>query len=153
MAEPITVAAPGPVDLADDVDVDGDLLGDLDDLDEAPPVIDVDQVRRFLAGIGSTLQFTVGNPAVPDHWRFADDELDILAPALAGIANRRPAVARAIERSDHVVVAAALARYVGRNVQAGRRARPDEGEPDGVEPQARPVGGFGLAARHGNGAP
>lgn len=153
VADPVRVAAPGPVDLEDDLDLDGGLIDDFEaELDEPVPVVDVDQVRRFLAGLGSAVGFAIGNPKVPDHWKFDDSELDTLAPALVAIANRRPELARAIERSDHLVVAATMARYLGRNVQAGRRARRDEGDDeDGLKPEARPVGGFGMAAR-GNGA-
>jgi hypothetical protein len=144
---PIRVEAPGPIDLSDDIDLTDEL--ELDGLEgDAPvPVLDVDQVRRFLAGLGSVAGFALADPDVPEHWRFTADELDDLAPAITAIANRRPAMAMAIERSDYVVVAMHLARYTGRNVQAGRAARTAREErDDGLNGQARPAGGFGLAA-------
>jgi hypothetical protein len=156
MAPPdaVAVAAPGRVDLADDlVDDDGHLVDDLaDDLgdDEPVPVIDADQVRRFLSGLGAALGFALADPDVPEHWRFTDAELDELGPAIAGMANRRPALARAIDRSDHMVVAMHLARYAGRNIQAGRRARNAREEvTDGRNGQAHAVGGYGFATAEG----
>jgi hypothetical protein len=148
VADGVFVEPPGDVDLADDIDLEGDLLADELDLDEGPAIVDLDQVRRFLAGLGATLSFTIGNPAVPDHWRFTPAELDDLAPALVALANRRPELARAIQRSDHLVVAATLARYVGRNVRTGREAR-KEGDDDGRNGETRAASGFGLAARLG----
>lgn len=146
---PIAVEGPGPIDLSDDVDLGDDLelLDGLDDRDAgAPvPVLDVDQVRRFLSGLSSALAFALADPDVPNHWRFSDAELDDLAPAITSIANKRPQLARAIDQSDYIVVAMHLARYTGRNVQAGRSARRAREEHDGLNGEARPVGGFGLA--------
>jgi hypothetical protein len=149
MDGPVTVEPPGPVDLSDDIDLTDELeLEDLDALGEleAAPVVDVDQVRRFLAGAGSAAAFALADPDVPEHWRFTDAELDDIAPAITAIANRRPQLARAIESSDYLVLGVHLARYAGRNVQAGRAARNAREETDGLNGQARPNGGFGLAA-------
>ena len=153
VADPLRVGPPGPVDLADDIDLDdlGQLPpGDVLDLDEGPvPVLDEAQVRRFLSGLSATVGFAIGHPDVPDHWRFTPAELDDLAPALTAVAARRPELARAIERSDHLVVAATLARYVGRNVSAGRAARrAEEADDDGLDAEARPVSGWGVAPGH-----
>ena len=117
----VRVEPPGPIDLSDDIPFE---LDDLAELDEGPaPVLDVDQVRRFLAGLGSALGFAIGDPDVAGHWQFTPDELDDLAAPLTALANRRPELARAIHRSDHLLVAMTLARWTGRNVAAGRRAR------------------------------
>jgi hypothetical protein len=148
----IRVDPPGPVDFADDVPLDElDVDLDLDlDLDELPAPLDVDQVRRFLSGIGSALSFAVGDPDIPRHWQFADDELDELAPTLCAIANRRPELARAIHRSDHLVVAMTMARYLGRNVSAGRAAKKAREANDESTGQARRVGGFGVVDHAGD---
>jgi hypothetical protein len=148
MDGPITVEPPGPVDLSDDIDLTDELELDqelVDDL-EPVPVVDVDQVRRLLAGAGSAAAFALADPDVPDHWRFTDSELDDIAPAITAIANRRPQLARAIESSDYLVLGVHMARYAGRNVQAGRAARnAREERDDAINGQARPAGGFGLA--------
>lgn len=149
MSDPIRVEPPGPIDLSDDIDLDDELelVDELGEGDAPVPVLDVDQVRRFLSGLGSAAGFALADPDVPAHWRFTDDELDDLAPAITSIANRRPQVAMAIEKSDYLVVMMHLARYTGRNVQAGRSARTAREErDDGLNGQARPAGGFGLAA-------
>jgi hypothetical protein len=151
MSDTIRVDPPGPVDLADDIPLDELDVLELDELDDELPVpaLDEAQVRRFLSGIGSALSFAVGDPDVPRHWQFADDELNELAPTLCAIANRRPELARAIHRSDHFVVAMTMARYLGRNVSAGRAAK-KERENDESTGQARRVGGFGVVDHAGD---
>ena len=81
-----------------------------------------DEARRFLDGLGRGLSITVGSPAVEDHWKFTPDELDLAAPALAAIANRRQTLARAIRSSDWLTVAVVMGGYTKRNVQAAALA-------------------------------
>jgi len=142
-------------------------LGTLDEhgmLAPVPDVVTEAQVRTVLSGmVGPMLGLFFGDEDVPRHWRFTDDELDELVPPVTRVANRRPALRRAISRGDEGAILITLAGYAGSNAakgQAARRARhareandeeamSDAGEReagDAVARAAHPTAGPGGAA-------
>jgi hypothetical protein len=118
----------------------------LDLPDDPLPAVTMDQVRAVVMSAGVVLGMAFGDEDVPDHWRFTEAELAALVPPLTAIINRRPALRRAVQRSDEATVAIVLAGYTGRNLDAWRAARRQR---DAREGEAREVGGDAGPDRDG----
>lgn len=127
-------------------DVDVPELFDEEVIDER---VDEGTVRRGLRLAGRMLGGVVGDPDVDEHWRFTDDELDDLAPALTRYINRRPKLRAAVRHGDEAIIAAVLVEYAGRNLTAGKlakEARRDDGDGEGGRAEG-PPGDGGPGAR------
>lgn len=133
----------------------------LDGLDDALPAVTMDQVRVVVMSAGLMLSMTLGDADVADHWRFTELELAALVPPLTTVINRRPALRRAVLRSDEATIALVLAGYAGRNLDSWRGAKKHrddqaevesgrEGEADGA---ARAAGAGGDGADRAAGGP
>lgn len=90
--------------------------------------VDPEAVRAWLvtlSKIAATIaQDHPANLLYPDRplWEFTEGELAALVPVLTRIANRRPALAAAIERGDPLTAAMLFGTYGIRNVQQMRAA-------------------------------
>lgn len=113
---------------------------------EAPvPDVSEPQVRGILRLIGSGTHIAFGHPAIDEHWRFTDEELDQLTPPVTAWINRNPRLRAAAQHGDAATIAVALAMYMSRNISISREvAAEEEGDeselpsdelpPDGLQP-------------------
>ena len=117
-----------------DADTDTDIV-DVPDVDES-------QIRSILKLIGTGAHVTMGHPAIDEHWRFTDSELDQLAPPITSWVNRSTRLKAAAQHGDAITIAVALGFYTSRNLRISREVSeqeadeaqiPDEQVPSDVE--------------------
>lgn len=80
-------------------------------------------IRALLKGATNLANYFGADEDLPDQWRFTDDELALLVPALARWAWRVPKVRALVETGDAAVAIPVLLGYLTRNVIDGARAR------------------------------
>jgi len=114
--------------------------------DAAPPVPDVSevQVRGILRLIGSGAHATFGHPAIEEHWRFTDPELDQLAPPVTSWINRNPRLRSAAQHGDAATIAVALGMYAARNVSISREVAAETEMLEDDTPAGGPAPDLGL---------
>jgi len=113
------------------------------------PDVSEDQIRSILSLIGAGAHITVGHPAIDDHWRFTDSELDQLAPPVTSWVNRSARLKSAAQHGDAVTIAVALGLYTSRNLKISSEVAaaeadeaaiadevplPDDGDAAGLQP-------------------
>lgn len=115
-----------------------------------------ESVRDLLRVQGLMLNRAIGR--APEQWHWTDDELDVVAPALARVAARSSLLRRVAKASDSAVVAAGVTSYVLRNIttspeqpeeepRAEERAATDRVEPGpGTDGEAGDLPSVGPAA-------
>lgn len=146
----LSVGPPAPPEVGDVPDAGLELA-------ESVPQVDESMVRALVQGLGGALGYAAGDPDVPNHWRFTDQELGDLVPPLTRIVNRHAHLRRAVIRGDEMALGLVLAGYAGRNLALARTAREArrelEGETDGaaVDLGAGSDGVGGDGAGHGDG--
>jgi hypothetical protein len=90
------------------------------------PDVDESQVRTVLSMIGTGVHITFGHPAIDEHWRFTDPELDQLTPPITSYVNRSARLRAAVQRGDAISVALTLGLYTSRNLRISREIAEDE---------------------------
>jgi hypothetical protein len=113
------------------------------------PDVDESQIRSILKLIGTGAHITMGHPAIEEHWRFTDSELDQLAPPITSWVNRSTRLKAAAQHGDAITIAVALGFYTSRNLRISREVSeqeadeaqildeqfpPDEDGPPGMQP-------------------
>ncbi len=127
----LSVGAPGAPSVAPDADEDARIppeqlrtLGPDGMLSPVPDQVTEAEVRNVLRGlVGPTIGLVLGDPDVPKHWRFTDEELDELTPPFTRYANRNAGMRALIAKGDEGAILVTLAHYTGTNVAKGNAAR------------------------------
>lgn len=138
----LSIGAPPPPEVGQAPDPDTEpgaaIPGDWDTPLEEVPEADPAAIRAIIELIGESmhavgtvlptgrlplLEYVATDELVPDHWKFTEAELDALVPPVTRIVNARPALRRAAQQGDHVIIAKTIFGWGSSNIIAGVAAR------------------------------
>lgn len=91
------------------------------------------EVADMLENVAGWLGMVLPNANTPDLWEFTAPEVESLAPPLTRVINKRPAAVLVLQRTDELVVALAIGKYVLSRARYVRAVVDTEERPEGTD--------------------